>query len=87
MRLRVLRGGLAAQGQAASEQQQLDRIWAAVDALKNTAKSLERLHEMDASRAIEYFERAPPLAPADRSRDKSSSKSAPALTKQSASNP
>ena len=48
-----------------SEQQQLDRIWAAVDALKDTAKSLERLHETDASRAIEYFERVPPLAPAD----------------------
>jgi hypothetical protein len=48
-----------------SEQHQLDRIWAAVDALKGTAKSLERLHEMDASRAIEYFDRAPPLAPPD----------------------
>jgi hypothetical protein len=49
----------------ASEQHQLDRIWAAVDALNSTAKSLEALHEMDASRAIEYFEKAPPLAPAD----------------------
>jgi hypothetical protein len=47
-----------------SEQQhQLDRVWAAVDALNSTAKSLERLHEMDASRAIEYFDRK--LASAD----------------------
>ena len=53
-----------------SEQHQLDRVWAAVDALKSTAKSLEALHEMDAGRAIEYFERAPPLAAADQSRDK-----------------
>jgi hypothetical protein len=44
-----------------------------VDALKDTAKSLERLHEMDVTRAIEYFDRAPPLAAADQSRDKSSS--------------
>jgi len=56
----------------ASEQHQLDRIWAAVDALKSTAKSLEALHEMDASRAIEYFEKAPPLAPAGQPRDRSS---------------
>jgi hypothetical protein len=41
-----------------SEQHQLDRVWAAVDALKDTAKSLERLHETDAGRAIEYFEKA-----------------------------
>ena len=41
-----------------SEQHQLDRVWAAVDALKETAKSLERLHETDADRAIEYFEKA-----------------------------
>jgi hypothetical protein len=53
-----------------SEQHQVDRIWAAVDALKSTAKSLERLHEMDASRAIEYFDRAPPFAAADQSGDK-----------------
>jgi hypothetical protein len=58
MHLRVLSGGLAAQAVAPSEQQhQLDRVWAAVDALKSAAKSLERLHEMDASRAIEHFER------------------------------
>jgi hypothetical protein len=66
MHLRVLRGGLTAQAQAmtTSEQQhQLDRVWAAVDALNSTAKSLERLHEMDASRAIEYFDRK--LASAD----------------------
>jgi hypothetical protein len=50
-----------------SEQQhQLDRVWAAVDALNSTAKSLERLHEMDAGRAIEYFDRT--LASADESR-------------------
>ena len=60
MHLRVLRGELAAHGQAMtlSEQHQLDRVWAAVDALKDTAKSLERLHETDAGRAIEYFEKA-----------------------------
>ena len=56
----------------ASEQHELDRIWAAVDALKSTAKSLEALHEMDASRAIEYFEKATPLVPANLSRDRSS---------------
>ena len=44
------------------EHRQVDRILAVVDALKYTARSLERLHEMDASRAIEYFDRAPPLA-------------------------
>lgn len=67
MHLRVLRGGLAAQGQAMklSEQHELDRIWAAVDALNNTARSLERLHEMDASQAIEYFDKT--LASADES--------------------
>jgi hypothetical protein len=48
-----------------SEQHELDRIWTAVDALNNTARSLERLHEMDASRAIEYFDKI--LASADES--------------------
>ena len=69
MHLRVLRGGLPAQGQAmtpSEQQHQLDRVWAAVDALNSMAISLERLHEMDASRAIEYFERT--LASADESR-------------------
>jgi hypothetical protein len=54
-----------------SEQHHLDRIWTAVDALKSTAKSLEALHAMDASRAIKYFEKAPPLAPTNQLRDKS----------------
>ena len=30
------------------DQQQVDRILAVVDALKSTAKSLERLHEVEA---------------------------------------
>jgi hypothetical protein len=42
-------------------EQQVDRILAVVDALKSTAKSLERLHEEDAGWAIEYFDRAPSL--------------------------
>jgi hypothetical protein len=43
------------------DQQQVDRILAVVDALKSTAKSLERLHEVEAGRAIEYFDRASSL--------------------------
>ena len=43
------------------DQQQVDRILAVVDALKSTAKSLERLHEEEAGWAIEYFDRAPSL--------------------------
>jgi hypothetical protein len=48
------------------EQQQVSRILSVVEALKNTARSLERQHETDAAQAIEYFDKAPPLAVADR---------------------
>ena len=44
-----------------ADQRQVDRILAVVDALKGTARALETLHEIDASRAITYFEKAPPL--------------------------
>lgn len=39
------------------EQQQVQRIWAAVEAVTDETRSLERMHEMDASLAIEYFDR------------------------------
>ncbi len=44
-----------------ADQQQVDRILAVVDTLKTAARSLEKLHEMDAGLAIAYFDRAPPL--------------------------
>jgi hypothetical protein len=43
------------------EQRHVDRVLAVIDALKDTAKSLETLHEIDASRAIAYLEKSPPL--------------------------
>jgi hypothetical protein len=39
------------------ERQQVQRIWAAVEAVKGESRSLARVQEMDASRAIEYFDR------------------------------
>jgi hypothetical protein len=43
------------------EQRHVDRVLAVIDALKDTAKSLETLHEIDAHRAITYLEKSPPL--------------------------
>ena len=41
------------------ERLHVDRVLAVIDALNGTAKSLEILHEMDASRAIPFLERSP----------------------------
>jgi hypothetical protein len=50
------------------ERRNLDRVLAVVDSLKGTTKALETLHEKDASHAIAYFEKAPPLDDEDAER-------------------
>jgi hypothetical protein len=52
-----------------------------VDALKSTTKSLERLHEIEAAQAIEYFDKAPPLDMADFQSDNLTAPKPDALTK------
>jgi len=54
------------------DRQHVDRVLAVVEALKDTAKSLETLHEIDASRAVSFVDKSPPLAPAASASDDSS---------------
>jgi hypothetical protein len=48
---------------AMSSPDDVDRVLAVVSDLKQTAKRLEALHELDVKMAIEFFERSPPLEP------------------------
>ena len=43
-----------------SDRQQVDRVLAVVANLKDATRALEAMHEIDAARAISFFERAPP---------------------------
>ena len=51
-----------------SDRQQVDRVLAVVANLKDATRALETMHEIDAARAISFFERAPPAAGTHRSR-------------------